>query len=59
MTQKNKLRQLGLTCQTRNSGHEIEMTPKKKNHKKLWIRIFNQLNVEEWNWKGNQLEKAT
>jgi hypothetical protein len=47
---------LGLTCQICDSGYETMITQCKINQNKLWSLIFNQSNIEGWNWKKIQLK---
>jgi hypothetical protein len=49
------MNKLGLTCKTRNTSHEIEITPWKTNQNKLQNSIFNHSNIKGWNNK-NQLK---
>jgi hypothetical protein len=46
-----------ITYQIHDFSFETVITSYKTNWKKLWSLISNQLNVEEWNWKKNQLKK--
>jgi len=47
--QKKKLKSVGLTHQSHDMGHDIEITIKTANNNKLWSSIFNKTSIERWN----------
>jgi hypothetical protein len=42
---------LKVKIEKKNSNHEISITLRKANWKKVWTLISKQLNIERWNWK--------
>jgi hypothetical protein len=57
MLLKKDQTKLGLICQIYDPGYKTRVTPLKINLKKQRSKIFDQTNIEKWNWGENVNKK--